>query len=231
MNDWDLLGEQMSYYRRRAPHYDDWWQRRGRYAVGEAAQREWDAQVTEVEAALRAFAPAGDVLELAGGTGWWTSQLARRADRLTVLDSSAEALRLNRDRAGRDDIEWVEADVFSWQPSRPYDVVFFSFWLSHVPRDLFGTFWMLVGECLTASGRVFLIDNRHDPSRSRPDPYVTGGSDDVQIRKLDDGSQHRVVKVFYEPRELADLLEAHGWHAEISGNRSFIYGSARPRTG
>jgi len=30
------------------------------------------------------------VLELAGGTGWWTEQLIRTADRLTVVDASSE---------------------------------------------------------------------------------------------------------------------------------------------
>lgn len=227
MNDGDLLDEQRSYYRSRASQYDDWWQRRGRYAGSEAEKRDWDSQVIGLEAALENFAVAGDVLELAGGTGWWTARLASRADRLTVLDGSPEALELNRERAGRDDIEWIEADVFTWRPSRHYDVVFFSFWLSHVPRERFASFWELVRECCAPGGRVFLIDNRHDPSRTRPDPDVTAASDDVQIRHLDDGTRHRVVKIFYEPGELEDLLEAKGWRAEITGSRSFIYGSAR----
>ncbi len=33
----ELLGEQAAYYRARAPEYDDWWQRTGRYDRGPEA--------------------------------------------------------------------------------------------------------------------------------------------------------------------------------------------------
>ena len=87
-----------------------------------------------VAAALRTFGADGNVLELAGGTGWWTQRLAATANRLTVVDSSPETLDLNRNRVGRLDVDYVVADIFSWQLQRTYDVVFFSFWISHVPR-------------------------------------------------------------------------------------------------
>ena len=61
-----------------------------------------------------------------------------------------------------------------------------------------------------ARGRVFLIDNRRDPSRAAQDPYIVDEADDVQRRRLTDGSEHRVVKVFYEPDELAERLGAAG---------------------
>lgn len=228
LSDAELLDEQQAYYRHRAPQYDDWWQRCGRYDAGPDDRQDWEAQLAEVEDALDAFGPTGDVLELAGGTGWWTTRLARCADRLTVVDGSRETLAINRQRVGRPDIEWIEADLFGWQPSHRYDVVFFSFWLSHVPRDRFNAFWDLVRRCLEPGGRAFLIDNRHDPTRTRPDPYLIDADDDVQLRRLDDGSEHRVVKVFYEPDELAGMLEVLGWGADITGTRRFVHGSARP---
>jgi demethylmenaquinone methyltransferase/2-methoxy-6-polyprenyl-1,4-benzoquinol methylase len=104
VNEHDLLAEQRSFYRARAPEYDEWWQRRGRYDRGEGQLLEWQRQVSTVDAALDAFEPRGNVLELAGGTGWWTRRLAETADRLTVVDSSPEALALNRERVGRPDV-------------------------------------------------------------------------------------------------------------------------------
>src|SRR5829696_4600313 len=94
----DLLQEQREFYRARAPEYDDWWQRRGPYDRGEAETAEWRRQVAVVTDALASFDARGDVLELAGGTGWWTDQLARTADHLTVVDASPEALQINRQR-------------------------------------------------------------------------------------------------------------------------------------
>jgi ubiquinone/menaquinone biosynthesis C-methylase UbiE len=227
-DDDDLLAEQRSFYRARAPEYDEWWLRRGRYDRGEADAREWHRQVASVEAALAAFGATGDVLELAGGTGWWTARLAETADHLTVVDSSPETLALNRERVGRADIDYVVADLFEWQPTRSYDVVFFSFWLSHVPRSRFAVFWTLVRSCLAPGGRVFLIDNRPDPE-PRPnikDPYVVEYSPDLHLRRLNDGSEFRVVKVMYEPDELRALIEAEGWHADIGATRWFLFGSA-----
>ena len=225
----DLLSEQQAYYRLRAPEYDEWWQRRGRYDRGEEATLEWERQVEELTAALGQFGATGEVLELAGGTGWWTARLAETAARLTVVDGSPEAIDLNRRRVGtRTDVSYVVADLFEWRPERPYDVVFFSFWLSHVPTNRFAAFWRLVGSCLAPGGRVFFIDNRLDPSLTVDDPYTISHDRGVQRRRLSDGSEHRVVKLFYEPVELTDLLGQVGWHAEVDGTRWFIYGTARP---
>jgi SAM-dependent methyltransferase len=221
-----LLADQRSFYRARAPEYDQWWQRRGRYDCGPDDAAEWDRQVELVVQAVDKFGPVGDVLEVAGGTGWWSKHLAKTAQRLTVLDSSTETLRINRERVGRPEVNYVVADVFDWQPDQRYDTVFFSFWLSHVPRNLFERFWALVGLCLRPDGRAFLIDNRRDPTRAAQDPYIFDEADDVQRRRLNDGSEHRVVKVFYEPDELTERLRRLGWVADLAGTSRFIYGSA-----
>ena len=229
-NDDSLLEEQRLFYRARAPEYDEWWQRRGRYQRGEDAEAEWHRQVAVVESALAAFNATGNVLEMAGGTGWWTQRLERTAEHLTVVDASPEALALNRARVRRNDIIYDVADLFEWRPDRSYDVVFFSFWLSHVPRRRFGDFWYLVRSCLAPGGRVFLVDNRDDPApqSSVRDPYVVEYGPDVHLRQLNDGSRYRVVKVMYEPDELQSLLEAEGWRAGIKATRWFIYGPAVP---
>ena len=53
MNDEGLLAEQRAYYRARAPEYDEWWQRRGRYDRGSDLAEEWDRQVAQIAAPLR----------------------------------------------------------------------------------------------------------------------------------------------------------------------------------
>jgi len=222
MDDDAVLAEQRAYYRARAPEYDEWWQRRGRFDDGPESTEEWHREVAQVAAALEAFGAAGDVLELAGGTGWWTAHLARTAGRLTVIDSSAESLELNRTRVGRADVDYVVADLVTWRPPATYDVVFFSFWLSHVPRSRFSDFWTLVRSCLAPAGRVFLIDNRSEP----PDAYVLRRDPDVEIRRVHDGRTFRVVEVFYEPEELRSLLRDEGWTARLDATRWFIFGDA-----
>jgi hypothetical protein len=115
-----------------------------------------------------------------------------------------------------------------WQPERTYDVVFFSFWLSHVPRSRFSAFWSLVRSCLAPGGRVFLVDNRNDPHRPGEikDSYVVDHTADLDLRRLHDGSEYQVVQVFYEPEELQNLLGDQGWTAMLDGTRWFIFGEA-----
>jgi hypothetical protein len=133
-------------------------------------------------------------------------------------------------RVGRLDVDYVVADMFAWEPERTYDVVFFSFWLSHVPRERFASFWSMVRSCLSPAGRAFLIDNHRDPQPSVDieDPYVVAYGLDLHVRRLRDGRHYRVVKVMYEPEELESILRDQGWIANFEATRWFVFGSARP---
>jgi len=88
MNDNDeehgVLAEQLAYYRARAPEYDEWFLRQGRYDHGDAHRRLWFGEVATVEKALAEAGPASDILELACGTGIWTQRLVAKATRLTA---------------------------------------------------------------------------------------------------------------------------------------------------
>lgn len=225
--DKELLSEQLTYYRARAPEYDRWWYRTEQYVLPPERKAEWDEEVVRLEAAIDEMAPQGDVLELACGTGLWTERLARHATRITAVDGSREAMALNRARLADAAVDYVEADLFSWRPDGAYDVVFFSFWLSHVPAEEFADFWAMVGGALRPGGRAIFIDNRWGDGTASASPAVrTSG---VEKRDLSDGSTYRIVKLYSEPAELAARLRDVGWDGDVrASGRSFIYGSARP---
>ena len=217
-----LLAEQRRYYRERAPEYDDWWFRRGDYALEAETAGRWFADVGELEAALEAFGPSGDVLELAAGTGIWTGHLLRHADRVTAVDAVAEVLELNRARTGGA-ADYVLADVFEWESPREFDVCFFAFWHSHVPRRNFEAFWQLVGRALKSDGRVFLIDNLRlgDPR------HLVSSTGEVARRRLSDGREFDIVKRVWEPGELEREAAAVGWRLSVhtTANGYFIFAS------
>jgi hypothetical protein len=75
---------------------------------------------------------------------------------------------------------------------------------------------------------VFLIDNRNDPHPigEIKDPYVAHYGPDLQLRRLYDGSEYRVIKVMYEPDELQSLVGDQGWTARLDATRWFILGEA-----
>ena len=221
-----LLSEQRRYYSARAAEYDDWWFRRARYELGADVRDAWFADVAELEAELDRFDPAGDVLELAAGTGIWTSRLQRYADRVTAVDAAPEVLERNRARVGASAaVDHVLADVFEWDPPRTFDVCFFSFWLSHVPRVRFAEFWQLVGRALTPEGRVFLIDN----ARTGDPRHTLSVSGEVARRTLADGREFEIVKRFWAPAELEAELSPLGWRlgAGDTSKGNFLFASGR----
>jgi SAM-dependent methyltransferase len=207
-----LLEEQKRYYAARAQEYDDWWYRRRRYELEPDALARWWEDVAEVDSALEAFAPRGSVLELAAGTGIWTRKLVRIAERVVAVDANAETLALNADEA-----ELVVADIFEFEPAEMFDVVSFSFWLSHVPDERFDEFWGTVRAALAPGGRVFLVDSG---------PRETEPGDDRQVRQLADGREFRIVKKFWRPAELAERVAPLGFSLELrlTANGNFLYG-------
>jgi demethylmenaquinone methyltransferase/2-methoxy-6-polyprenyl-1,4-benzoquinol methylase len=213
----DRLDEQKRYYAERAPEYDDWWYRRGRYELESDALARWQADIAEAEGALEAFAPGGAVLELAAGTGIWTRKLVRLAERVVAVDANDETLALNTSEA-----ELVRADVFDWRADERFDLVFFSFWLSHVPEERFDDFWRTVGMALAPGGRVFLVD-------SGAGDIAHTGTDQAgeqETRALSDGRTFRIVKRRWRPEELAERVRPLGFRLDLrdTANGHFLYG-------
>lgn len=218
--------EQIAYYRARAEEYDEWWLRTGRYDRGPEQNARWTAEIAQAEKALAEFAPTGDVLELAGGTGLWTQRLVKFADTLTVVDAAPEVLAVNQARLGIQAVQYVQADLFAWQPTRQYDVVFFSFWLSHVPPERFEAFWNTVRRCLRPGGRVFFLDSQYENTSTAADHQLEGTDATTIRRQLKDGREYRIVKVFYQADELTHRLETLGWQVRVQATpHYFLYGS------
>jgi SAM-dependent methyltransferase len=229
MRERDLLNEQLEYYRARAPEYDEWFFRRGRYDRGPCHLADWTGELALVEAALQETLPLGDVLELACGTGIWTQQLSRGGRRVVAVDASPEVLAINRARLGSDSVEYVLADLFSWTPpQQQFDAVFFGFWLSHVPTDRFDAFWQDVRTALKPGGVALFVDSLFEQTSTARDHRSIDPSGVVQ-RRLNDGREFSIVKVFYEPESLERRLLERGWCGRVRATGSFfLYGAMTP---
>ncbi|MFD9871204.1 class I SAM-dependent methyltransferase [Streptomyces niveus] len=207
-----LLAEQLAYYRAGAGQYD-------RPYVERAELRELLGGVGELPV-------GGDVLELACGTGQWTSALAARAESVTAVDAADEVLALARARTASDRVRFVRADIFEWRPARRYDTVFFAFWLSHVPPARLAGFWDTVAASLVPGGRAVFVDD--GPDVAAEEEVFADQAVPSALRRLDDGSRYRVVKVFHDPRVLAGDLTALGWSVRVrTVGRQFV-GVAEP---
>ena len=223
-----ILAEQVEYYRARAPEYDDWYLRRGRYDHGQELNDRFRAEINTVETEVRALANVDRILELAAGTGWWTRLFRETGARVTAVDSSPEVLAKNRGRNGDEKIEYVEADVLSWTPRGRYDLVFFGCWLSHVPPDQFETFWNRVGESVKPEGKVAFVDTLREGIKTvaARDHHRRENEGDITERYLNDGTPFKIYKVFYQPEELTERLQRLGWEVKVkTSGEYFLFGS------
>ena len=106
----------------------------------------------------------------------------------------------------------LQAHLFGWRPERRYDVVFFGFWLSHVPPERFESFWSMVADCLVPDGRVFFVDDNYRTAEE----LIEGEESTTIQRRLNDGTTHRIVKVPLRPAELERELTRIGWRINAS---------------
>ncbi len=194
------LSEQQAYYSRRAAEYDA-------TAYGDLASAH-----DRIAALVEELRPAGGVLEIACGTGMWTGRLLDWADTVTAVDSAPEMIEIAQARLPAPRVEFVITDIFSWRSRRRFDTIFFAFWLSHVPGWAFERFWSVVRSCLAERGRVIFID---ECAAGDAKETCLAGSSEVVERRLEDGSTHRVVKVFWDPEDLQHRLAGLGWRANV----------------
>ena len=208
-----FLAEQVAYYRAGAAEYDRPYAER--------------ADLQGLLAVADEFPIVGDVLELACGTGQWTRVLAARARSVTAVDVATEVLDLARARNADPGVQFVQADLFEWQPPREFDTVFFAFWLSHVPPARSRPFWDAVAAALRPGGKAIFVDD--GPAEAASEEVLADAPVPSVLRRLDDGSQYRIVKVFHDAGTLADDLAELGWSVHVrpvEGN--FIVGIAEP---
>jgi SAM-dependent methyltransferase len=219
--------EMLAYYEARASEYDDWYLRRGRYSRGPIHDAAWDAELDGAGTWLDGLPISGEIVELAAGTGWWSPLLASKGE-LSLYDTAEAPLERARERLVAHRLRahlhvrnaWAEAD-------RQVDALFCGFWLSHVPRARTGDFLALAKRWLKPGGILAFIDSLPDPQSGAADnPEPT---EDLAVRRLADGREFTIIKVYREPLELEDALRSAGFKSPrvTTTGRFFLLGEAR----
>jgi SAM-dependent methyltransferase len=190
----------LNYYAARANEYDN---------VYRKAERQTDLRAIEHWVSQR-FAGAS-VLEIACGTGYWTQFIAKSATRVCAFDAAPETLAIAKTRAPMANVEFLVADAYD--PPRvaaALDAAFAGFWFSHVPKARQCEFLKVVHASLGDGARVVFLDNRFIEGSSTPIAEQDQDGNTYQIRRLRDGTTHRVLKNFPSESELHSLAAAVG---------------------
>jgi len=191
-----------AYYAQRASYYD---------AVYERPERQEDIRI--VRSLLKTEFAGRTVLEVACGTGYWTSSIAETALAMTATDGTPEPLAIARTRPGTERVRFELADAYTLSETLGvFQGAFAGLWLSHVPVGARSRFFASLHARLSSGARVVLIDNNEVQLRDFPIAETDAEGNTFQLRVLRDGSVHRVLKNFPTPSTLHKLV------AEVASN-------------
>jgi ubiquinone/menaquinone biosynthesis C-methylase UbiE len=197
------MSELKEYYGRRANEFEDVYHR-----DDPTRQRELATIASDMKKTLH----DRRVLEVACGTGYWTSIVATVAEHVTAVDISQEVLALARAKQlDPNRVEFLEADAYELEKVRgKFDAGLAAFWLSHVPKSRLSEF--LDGFHRKMNGGhsvVFMVDNIYMPGVGGGLATKNGTQDTYKIRELSDGSTHVVLKNYYTEDQLKEILSKY----------------------
>lgn len=186
-----------AYYRQRASYYE---------RVYHKPERQTDLRA--MEAWLPSQFAGRSVLEVACGTGWWTPHGARDAAQWLATDLNPETLAVARSKPLPACVRFAEVDAYSFAQidGQVFDAAFAGCWWSHVPLQRLPAWLDSLHQRLSPGARVVMLDNSFVQTSSTPITRQDEAGNTYQLRTLDDGSQHEVLKNFPTPDEAIQCL-------------------------
>ena len=189
--------ELIDYYRRRAGEYE---------AIYAKPERQADLLVLKKK--FSELLKNARVLEVACGTGYWTTVIANAAASMTATDLAEEPMKIARAKPyPKRNVTFVEADAYALPASLGrFDAAFAGFWWSHVPRERIAEFTASLHARLEPGARVVMFDNLYVDGDSTPIVEADAAGNTYQLRELADGSRFRVLKNYPTRDELRALF-------------------------
>jgi demethylmenaquinone methyltransferase/2-methoxy-6-polyprenyl-1,4-benzoquinol methylase len=189
------------------PGFPDYYSARAREYDRVYGKPERQADLRSIEQWMVTKFSGRRVLEVACGTGHWTQLIAPAALCIVALDAAPETLEIARHRVPNN-VCLLKDDAYTLAEVRgSFDAAFAGFWFSHVPLQRRKYFIENLGSVLEPEANVVLLDNKFVSGSSTPIHRTDANGDTFQLRQLDDGSEHEVLKNFPSERELLDLVE------------------------
>ena len=108
------------------------------------------------------------------------------------------------------------ADIYQLPASEPpYDAGFGGFIRSHIPLSELPIFLSSFHQCIKENGRVVFVDNRYVPGNSTPLAEEDAEGNTYQLRKLQSGEEHRVLKNYPFKSDLRSVLKGCAFDIQI----------------
>ena len=189
------------YYARRAGEYEE---------IYEKPERQ--ADLARLRAELPPLLSGHDVLEIACGTGYWTSRIAMQARTVRATDVNEDVLAVARAKANMPRaVTFVRADAFSLEGvDGAFSAAMVGFWWSHVFLEKRAAFLDVLKAKLMPGALVVMVDNRHVPDSSTAVCRTDKQGNSHQLRTLHDGSRFEVVKNYDTHESIRTAIDRVG---------------------
>jgi demethylmenaquinone methyltransferase/2-methoxy-6-polyprenyl-1,4-benzoquinol methylase len=193
----DVVAGMQAYYVQRAAYYE---------RVYHKPERQSDLRAMEAWLPS-AFAGRG-VLEIACGTGWWTPHGARDAASWLATDLNPETMAIAQSKPLPACVRFATVDAYSMAElgDARFSGAFTGCWWSHVPLSRLPHWLETLHARLEPGARVVMLDNSFVQTSSTPISHRDAEGNTYQMRTLDDGSVHEVLKNFPSRDEALAML-------------------------
>lgn len=153
------------------------------------------------------------VLEIACGTGYWTSEISKTAQSILATDINQSVMDLAQQRNYYCPVKFQVADALQLNCKEKYNAFFGGFIWSHLLLQDLDELLRNWNKLLLPQSKVIFIDSKavartiHDSKRiAERDAW----GNTYQLRQLADGSQHKVLKNFPKRDFLENKLSSIG---------------------
>ncbi len=186
----------ISYYGQRAGEYE---------TIYTQPERRSDLQ--KLAGILQKIFKGKKLLEIACGTGYWTEKISWTADSIYASDINTSVLEIAAAKKYYPaKVEFRIADLYKIAHDKKEQSLFAGFIWSHIKLQDLPAFIETVNALVEKGGTIVFVDNRYVEGSSLPISGIDEEGNSYQLRELEDGTIHKIVKNFPSPSFIKDTL-------------------------
>jgi demethylmenaquinone methyltransferase/2-methoxy-6-polyprenyl-1,4-benzoquinol methylase len=147
------------------------------------------------------------VLEIACGTGYWTQVVAETAKSITATDINDQVLQIARAKNYAGNVSFQRVDAFNLSFSNnSFTAGLAAAWWSHLRKAQIGDFLFQFHRLFSPGSIIVFMDNRFVPGSNTPISRTDAEGNTYQLRTLENGDEHEVLKNFPSEKEVRDII-------------------------
>jgi SAM-dependent methyltransferase len=187
----------IDYYAKRAQEYE---------RIYEKPERQNDLEI--LRNLFRKTLAGKNVLEIASGTGYWTQVISQTANSITATDINEGVLQIARAKTYGCEIHFQRTDAFELNPSpqNNFTAGLAAAWWSHLRKSQIKSFLDRFHKLFPPGSLLVFMDNKFVPGSNTPISRTDDEGNTYQVRRLQDGSEHEILKNFPSESEIRAVV-------------------------